>query len=166
MTSVLTAAVATRRRICRVVFFTVAALISVGLFLQHIVGLEPCPLCILQRYAFVLLGAAALLAAVLPQLPSRIAHGTAIVLSTVGAGVASWHVWLQYNPSDSAACGPTLGYMLSELPLSRALPRIFKGGGDCAAIDWSFLGLSIAGWSLVWFVILFVALLVAWRRGP
>ena len=44
--------------------------------------------------------------------------------------------------------------MLENLPLSRTLQKLFQGSGECAAVDWKFLGLSIAGWALVWFIAL------------
>ncbi len=153
-----------RRRVCAVVFFVIVALLSVSLYLQHVVGLEPCPLCILQRYAFVLVAVFALVAALTPNLPSRIAQGAAALFTVLGGGVSIWHVYLQLNPPKVSSCGPGLEYMLSELPLARALPRIFQGSGDCSEVQWTFLGLSIAGWALVWFTLLFVALVAASRR--
>lgn len=154
----------TRRRVCAAVFIVIAVLLSTSLYLQHVVGLEPCPLCILQRYAFVAVALFALIAALAPDLPSRMAHAVSGLFALVGGGTAAWHVWLQVNPPKFASCGPGLEYMLSELPLARALPRIFQGSGDCTEVQWTFLGLSIAGWSLVWFTILFVALVAASRR--
>ncbi len=140
-----------------------AALIGFGIFLQEIDHLEPCPLCILQRYAYVAVGAAALLAAALPQLPGRIVAAVGIVVALCGAGVGVWHVWLQLHPPAVSSCGPSLEYLVSNLPLGRALPRIFQGYGDCSAIDWSFLGLTIPGWSLI--CLLTLALLLAFAQG-
>jgi disulfide bond formation protein DsbB len=154
----------TRRRTCAAVFIVIAGLLSASLYLQHVVGLEPCPLCILQRYAFVAVALFALIAALVPNLPSRIAHAAALLFALVGGGTAAWHVWLQVNPPKFASCGPGLETLLTELPLARALPRIFHGSGDCTEVQWTFLGLSIAGWSLVWFTILFVALVAASRN--
>ena len=154
----------TRRRICGAVFVVIAGLLSASLYLQHVVGLEPCPLCILQRYAFVLVALFALIAALTPSLIGKAAHAAALLFALAGGGIAAWHVSLQVNPPAVASCGPGLEYMLSELPLARALPRIFQGSGDCTEVQWTFLGLSIAGWSLVWFTLLFVALVAASRR--
>jgi len=163
MNSILAQLLGTRRRICAAVFIVIAGLLSVSLYLQHVVGLEPCPLCILQRYAFVLVAAFALFAALTPDLTSKIAHGAAVLFAVAGGGAAAWHVWLQISPPKETSCGPGLEYMLSELPLARALPLIFKGAGDCSAVEWTFFGLSIAAWSLVWFTILSVTLIVASR---
>lgn len=140
-----------------------AALIGFGIYLQEVEQLEPCPLCILQRYAFVLVGAAALLAALLPRLVARWAAWFGIVIALTGAGIGAWHVWLQLHPPTVSSCGPSLEYLVSNLPLGRALPRIFQGYADCTAIDWSFLGLTIPAWSLIW--LLTLALFLGLAQG-
>jgi len=155
---------ATRRRICATIFLIILGLLACSLYLQHVVGLEPCPMCILQRYAFVLIALGALVAALARGVVGRIGHAVAALFALAGGGVAAWQVWLQYRPPENVPCGPGLEYMLSELPLAKALPRIFQGSGDCSRIDWSFLGLSMAAWALVWFTIFFVTLLIALRR--
>lgn len=154
----------TRRRICASIFIVIAGLLATSLYLQHVVGLEPCPLCILQRYEFVMVALFALVAALTPGLVSKIAHGVALLFAIAGGSTAAWHVYLQLNPPQFASCGPGLETMLTELPLARALPRIFHGSGDCSEVQWTFFGISIAGWSLVWFTIFFIALTVALRR--
>jgi protein dithiol:quinone oxidoreductase len=141
-----------------------AAMIGFAIFLQEVDHLEPCPLCILQRYAFVVVSALALLAAVLPRLLACIAAWLGILLALCGAGVGAWHVWLQLHPPAVSACGPSLEYLVGNLPLGRALPRIFQGYGDCTAIEWSFLGLTIPGWSLTWLLVLALVLFLAQRR--
>ena len=141
-----------------------AALIGFGIFLQQFEHLEPCPLCILQRYAFVLVSALALLAAALPRVLGRILAWMGIAVAFTGAGVGAWHVWLQLHPPAVSACGPSLEYLVSNLPLGRALPRIFQGYGDCTDIDWRFLGLSIPAWSLIWLLTLALSLGLAQRR--
>jgi len=136
-----------------------AGLMAFGLYLQHVVKLEPCPLCILQRYAFIAVGVIALLAAV--HGPGRIGqalYGLLVALAAgTGAGIAVRQTWLQHNPPQVLDCGPDLAYMLESLPLSQVLPKIFKGEGDCSKVGWSFLGLSIAEWALVWFVLFVLA---------
>ena len=139
-------------------------LIGVGLILQHVVGLEPCPLCIFQRVAYFLLGAFALAAAA--AAPRRVARwlGVLMLLSALtGVGIAGWHVWLQLNP-ESLSCGPGLSVMLENFPLSQVLPRVFKGSGDCSQAGWTLFGLSIAGWSLVWFTLLSLASIATFFR--
>ncbi len=146
------------------VFVAAAALIGYGLYLQQVEHLEPCPLCILQRYAHVSVGLLALLAALLPRLLARFVGAIAIVAALAGAGVGAWHVWLQLHPPEVSACGPSLEYLIANLPLGRALPRIFQGYGDCTNIDWTFLGLSIPAWSMVWLLGLTLVLALAQRR--
>jgi disulfide bond formation protein DsbB len=147
------------------------ALLAFGLYLQHVVGLEPCPMCIVQRYALVLV---ALVAAVAAAFRSRGAHlagsGLLVLLAGFGAFVAARQSWLQWYPPEVASCGRDFYGMIETFPLKRAIPMIFRGSGDCTKIDWTFLGGSIANWSFVWFVIfaLAAALLLArqLRRGP
>ena len=65
-------------------------------------------------------------------------------------------MWLQHLPPDKVPqCGPDLFFMMENFPLSRTLKTLFSGTGECAAVDWTFLGLSIAEWSLIWFAALF-----------
>jgi disulfide bond formation protein DsbB len=148
------------------VFLAAAALIGFGMYLQEVKHLEPCPLCILQRYAYVVVGALALLAALLPLALGRLVGAIAIVCALSGAGVGVWHVWLQLHPPAVSACGPTLEYLVGNLPLGRALPRIFQGYGDCTDIDWTFLGLSIPAWSIVCLSGSALVLALAQRRRP
>lgn len=83
-----------------------------------------------------------------------------------GAFVAARQTWLQWYPPEVATCGRDFYGMIEDFPLNRAIPMIFKGGGDCAAIDWTFLGGSIANWSLLSFSVFAVlALLLVWRRA-
>jgi protein dithiol:quinone oxidoreductase len=134
-------------------------LIGVGLIMQHVVGLQPCPLCIFQRMAFFAVGAFAILAAVLaPGVAGRWVGVLVLASGLTGLGLAARHVWLQMYP-ESLSCGPGLTIMLENFPLTEVLPKVFAGGGDCAEAGWVFLGLSIAGWSLVWFVLLSLATL-------
>lgn len=136
------------------VFLACAGLMAFGLYLQHVQNLEPCPLCIFQRYAFVITGIIALLAALHgPGRIGRAVYGLLLVLAAAaGAGIAGRQTWLQHNPPKVFDCGPDLGYMLDSFPLTQVLPKVFKGEGDCAAAGWRFLHLSIAEWALVWFI--------------
>ena len=146
-----------------------AGLMAFGLYLQHAQHLEPCPLCILQRYAFVVTGVIALVAAVhAPARMGQAVYGALVALAAgIGAGIAGRQIWLQYNPPQVFDCGPDLGYMLDSFPLSQVLPKIFKGEGDCAEVVWQFLGLSIPEWALLWFFAFAAAgLYVALRRRP
>ena len=141
-----------------------AALIGAAMYLQFHEDLEPCPLCILQRYAYVLVAALAVLAAALPALLGRIVASLGVLAAVTGAGVGVWHVWLQTHPPAVSACGPSLEYLVGNLPLGRALPRIFQGYADCTNVDWTFLHLSIPAWSVIWLVLIAATLVVAQTR--
>ena len=153
-------------------FVLCAGLLAFALYLQHYQGQEPCPLCIFQRTVYMALMAIFLVAAV--HGPGRTAtlvySALSFVVAGVGVAIASRHVWLQHLPKDRIPeCGPGLDYLLRKYNSFQVLEKVLKGSGECAESGWSFLGLTIAGWSLVWFVILglFVALIgiSAWRRG-
>ncbi|MBE7941028.1 MULTISPECIES: disulfide bond formation protein B [Ramlibacter] len=141
------------RRVLALVSLACVAMLAFGLYLQHVVGLEPCPMCIVQRYA--LLGVA-VVAGVAAAFRGR---GAAIVgsllmlaISGFGAFVAARQSWLQWHPPEVSACGRDFYGMIEAFPLRRAIPMIFKGSGDCSKVDWTFLGGSIANWSFVCFV--------------
>ncbi|HKB84367.1 MAG TPA: disulfide bond formation protein B [Burkholderiales bacterium] len=151
------------RLIYLAIFLACAGLIGFGVYLQHSLGLEPCPMCILQRYAFIVVGAIALVAAIHhPALPGRLIYsGLLVVMAAAGGGVAIRHVYLEHYPPKVFDCGADVGFMLESFPLTEALPMIFRGTGDCTKVLWRFLGLSIAEWSLICFVLLIVAAVVA-----
>ncbi len=135
------------------------ALLGTALYFQHVMGLEPCPLCILQRLFVIALGAVMLVAAIHhPRHHGRRVYGGLIlVIAGLGAGVAGRHVWLQNLPADQVpACGPGLEYLLETFPLMDALKLVFEGSGECAEVQWTFLGLSIPGWTLIIFLALAV----------
>jgi len=130
-----------------------AGLLAFGLYLQHVVGLNPCPMCIVQRYAMIGL----LLLGLVGWWVRRAAVTIALALVTVllagfGAFVAARQSWLQWYPPEVVSCGRDFYGMIENFPIGRAIPMIFKGSGDCTAIDWTFLGGTIANWSFVWFV--------------
>jgi disulfide bond formation protein DsbB len=143
------------------------ALLAFGMYLQHVVGLVPCPMCIVQRYALVIVT----LIAGLSTLSSKraVAVGSAVLLlATAGFGafVAARQSWLQWYPPEVATCGRDFYGMIETFPLQRVVPMIFKGGGDCTVIDWTFLGGSIANWSFVCFCgIALVSVLLIWRQS-
>lgn len=146
-----------------------ALLLGFGYFLQYVQGLDPCPLCQVQRAFYYLVGGAFLLGAVHnPRGRLGTAYsGLAMLFAIGGIGTAGRQVWLQHLPPDKVPqCGPDLAFMLKNMPLSRTLEKLFTGTGECAVVDWSFLGLSIAEWSLGWFCALFCyALWLALKRG-
>ena len=134
-----------------------AGLIGFALYLQYFDGQDPCPLCLLQRVVYMVLMAIFLVAAVHgPARTGAMVYGGLLVLAAlIGSAIATRHVWLQHLPKDRIPeCGPGLEYMLRKYSPFRALEKILAGSGECAESAWSFLGLTIAGWSLAWFVIL------------
>ena len=136
-------------------------LLGFGMYLQHVVGLEPCPMCIVQRYAMTLIGVLALLGLVWRSvLGGRVLALLAVLLAAGGAFVAARQTWLQWYPPEVASCGRDFYGMIESFPLQRAIPLIFRGSGDCSKVDWTFLGGSIANWSFVAFVGMALWLLV------
>jgi disulfide bond formation protein DsbB len=146
--------------------FLLIALISLGmlafgvLYLQNVVGLIPCPMCIVQRYALIGVALLCLLAAACRRRGWRAVWGVlALALAGFGVFTAARQSWLQWHPPEFATCGRDFYSMIESFPLQRAIPMIFRGSGDCAVVDWTFLGGSIANWSFVWFAFVIVAVL-------
>ena len=140
------------RRVLSLVAAGCVGLLAFGMYLQHVVGLEPCPMCIVQRYALILVAVAAGVAASLAGSKGRrIGIGAMGLLSVGGAFVAARQSFLQWYPPEVLSCGRDLYGMIESFPLKRVIPMIFKGSGDCSAVDWTFLGLTIANWSFLCF---------------
>lgn len=142
-----------------------AGLMAYALYAQHVLGLEPCPLCIFQRVAVIALGLVFLLAAVHgPGRPGRRVYGVLLVgVAAAGAGVALRHLWLQSLPPERVpSCGPGLDYMLESFPFTEMLRTVLSGSGECAGIDWRFLGLAMPGWVLI--ALLALGAFAAWNN--
>jgi disulfide bond formation protein DsbB len=139
------------------IFLACAGLLAGGIFyFQEQLGLEPCPMCILQRYAFIAMGAVALVGAIHgPRGTPLKAYAVVIALfGLAGAGVAMRHSYLQHFPPLRETCGTDLEFLLNTFSISEAFPKIFAGTGSCSKVDWKLLGLSIPEWALVWFLAL------------
>jgi protein dithiol:quinone oxidoreductase len=140
-------------------------LLSFGMYLQHVVGLTPCPMCIVQRYTMVGVLVLGLVGWRLRKAMPLAVFGLLLALK---AGFGAFVSWLQWYPPEIVTCGRDFYGMIENFPLGRAIPMIFKGSGDCTAVDWTFLGGSIANWSFVWFVGFALAGLLiavqAWRQ--
>ncbi|MFM8576272.1 MAG: disulfide bond formation protein B [Limnohabitans sp.] len=156
-------------RVFGLIALACAGLLAFGLYLQHVVGLNPCPMCIVQRYAMIGLLLLGLVGFFVRR--AAVASGLALLLTLVagfGAFVAARQSWLQWYPPEVVSCGRDFYGMIENFPIGRAIPMIFKGSGDCSAIDWTFLGGTIANWSFVWFVGFAVAGLLmavrAWQQ--
>jgi disulfide bond formation protein DsbB len=146
----------------------VAGLMSYALYAQHILGLEACPLCILQRVALIVLGfvfAAAALHA--PRGAGARAYAVLGTLAALtGMGISGWHVRLQnLPPAEVPACGPGFDYIMDAFGWLGGLRMIFTGSGECAEVNWQFLGLSMPAWVFIWFVALGALVIGAnWSR--
>src|SRR5688572_5579072 len=135
-----------------------ALLLGYAYYLQYVQGLDPCPLCLVQRgFFYAVLGIFLLASIHAPRRTGGAAYGgIAALFAAGGFAVAARQVWLQHLPAEKVPqCGPDLYYMLENFPLSRTLKTLVAGTGECAVVDWTFLGLSIAEWSLAWFAVLF-----------
>ncbi len=149
------------RQFYSALLLTIILLVGFALFAQHQWGLEPCPLCMVQRMAFI-----AIAMVVFPGLVfaptgwgNWLISVPGFLFAVLGAVVAGRHLWLQSLPADQVpACGPGLEFILDAFPLNEAIGLILGGSGECAEQLWSFLGLSMPGWALVWFLLFAIVL--------
>lgn len=133
-------------------FFACTGLMAYALYAQYQLGLDPCPLCIFQRVAVIVLGLLFGVAALHGAgVFGRRVYALLIALAAIaGAAVAGRHLWLQSLPPERVpSCGPGLEYMLQTFPLIETLQSVLSGSGECAQVDWRFLGLAMPGWVLV-----------------
>ena len=153
------------------VFLVIMAVIGMSFalfFLQRHLGLTPCPLCIFQRIGLIIMGGFALISALFDP-KSMLVRLILWIGSLAGIGwatiVAARHVWLQHLPADQVpSCGPGLDYWMDTLPILQVFKEVFAGSGECATVDWTFMGLSIPEQSLILFaVLLIVHVLILWR---
>jgi disulfide bond formation protein DsbB len=140
-----------RRRANLLLAATCAGALAFGFYAQYGLGLVPCHLCVFQRVTMAALGAALLVAALASRPGGRGALCAALIavpgLATVAT--AGRHVWIQMQPEGSVpACGADLAFMLDVFPLTEVILKVFRAGGECAEVDWSFLGLSMPAWVL------------------
>lgn len=158
----------TRRQLYGVIAAMCAAAMGYALYAQYVLELEPCPLCIFQRIGVIAVGSLALLAAIFnPQgLAAKVWSLLIAVAAVAGGSVSAWQVYLQHLPPEQVpACGPGLDYMLETLPMTQVLEKVFKGSGECAQIDWTFLGQSMPFWVGAFLLsTLLLALYNGWRQ--
>jgi disulfide bond formation protein DsbB len=155
------------RAACIAVVLACAGLLGYAYWLQFREFLDPCPLCIFQRLAFAALGAVALVGALHnPRGFGRKAYALlGALVALTGAAIAARHVWIQSLPPDRVPeCGPGLDFMLANLPFIEALQKALTGSGECAAVAWSFMGLSMPWWTLLWYLALGALLLITGFR--
>ena len=134
------------------------ALLAYAIFEQFQMGIEPCPKCIFQRIAFMAMGVFFLIGALHgPGVVGRRVYALLVAIAAaVGAVIAVRHLYVQLSPHDPLmeGCGPGLNYLLDAFPLAEAVKKAFMASGDCGEINWSLLGITMPGWTLIWFVLL------------
>jgi disulfide bond formation protein DsbB len=146
------------------VLLAIASMVFARVYLQGFLGLDACPLCMTQRFFVVLWGIIALIAVVHNSqgLGRRVYAALCGLAAWGGAAVAARHIWLQHLPEDLVpACGPSLDYMLENLPFEETMNIVLGGDGNCAEVSWSFLGLSIPEQTLAVFTV--VILVCLWQ---
>lgn len=154
-------------RLFGLIVLLVMAAMGSGYYIQHGLGVEPCPLCIVQRFAFMAVGLAALLgmAVAARRMASIVLAALTSLLAIAGAGVAAWHLWIQAHPPESFSCGRPFAWMIENMPLTQVLPKLFKGEADCLQDTWTLLGLGIPHWSLLLFLLLMALADFAWVQA-
>jgi len=133
-------------------FFACVGLLGYAYFSQYVLHLEPCPLCIFQRVGVLALGIAFMLAAIQgPRAWGRRVYAAAIALAALATmGVAIRHLYIQSLPPGTiASCGASLDMLLKFFPLQEVITKVLSGSGECAQINWRFLGLAMPGWVLI-----------------
>ena len=149
-----------------------AMLIFGIVYLQNSLGLDPCPMCIVQRYALIAVIVLSLVGAMGGSVLRTLLMSWAVVIAAgFGAFVAARQSWLQWYPPEVVSCGRDFYGMVENFPMQRLIPMIFKGSGDCTKVDWTFLGGTIANWSFVAFscivlLMLAIRLREGWFKGP
>ena len=138
-------------------FLACATLMGYALFAQHVLGLEPCPLCIFQRVAVIVVGVLFLIAALHdPARKGAKVYGVLIDLAALcGILISARHIWIQAQPPGTvAACGADLNYLLEIMPVTEVVNKVLTGSGECGKVDWTLLGLSMPWWVLIALVVL------------
>jgi len=155
-------------RIAFVTALICAALLTTAFYMEYVSGLVPCALCLAQRVMFALIGIACLFY-MLPFYASRLIFASiGLISSGLGIWLASRQLWLQSLPEDEVpACGPDIYFMIERFPLADSLQTMLLGSGSCAEVQWTFLSLSIPGWTLLFYVLTaLVSIYLMIFRGP
>jgi protein dithiol:quinone oxidoreductase len=153
------------RQVFALLVVATIALMAYAFYAQYVMQLVPCTYCMVQRFAMVMTGVVCTFGVIHEPksvMGWRIYSLSALFFALFGAAAAAKHVYIQYLPMDKRpGCGPSVDFMLQNMPLGKVLHNLFITGGDCGDIDWKFFGLTMPGWVLVWFVVFIV--LVVWR---
>ena len=162
----------TFRAQCVAGFVVCIALLAFAYFVQFQLGIEPCPLCIFQRIAFIVMGLFFLIGAIQnPGSNGRRAYGLLILAAAAaGGGVSIYHLWVQHlGPDPMAVCTPGWNWMIENHSLkyawAKTIEHAFTGHADCAEVNWTFLGLAMPFWTLVCYVLIGAgAVWAGWRK--
>jgi protein dithiol:quinone oxidoreductase len=140
-------------------------LLGVGLFMQHVMKQLPCPLCVLQRYAFAAIALICLATAALPQRALKGGALLGLLAALSGAGVAIYHLWIISHPSMSCGIDP-LETSLNTIPTAKLMPFLFYADGLCTTVYPPIFGLSMPLWALIWFALFAITLgWIAFKRS-
>lgn len=139
-----------------------AALFAIGvlafaLYTQYYGGLNPCPLCVMQRIVFIALACIFIVGTVYNagNFGRKLLHGLGLIIALFGIALAARHIYLQHLPIGTApSCGPGFNFIVQNLPFNQALRLLLLGSGECALINWHLLGLTMPEWSLLCFILL------------
>lgn len=147
----------TSKNVLLTIAFACLALLGFALYLQHGMDQQPCPLCVMQRYAFAAIALICFTSATLPRPALRAGASIGLLAALTGAGIAGWHLWVKAHPAISCGVDP-LETALNKIPSAELLPFLFKANGFCSTDYAPILGLSTPTWALVWFAIFSIAL--------
>lgn len=139
-------------------------LLAGAAYMQLVLGLQPCPLCIIQRVIILIMGLLFLVGVIyVPQAMGRKIFGClTLLLSAAGIAVSARHVWLIHRPAKGiTSCGADISVYINNLPITQTIKLLFQGTGDCANETWQFLGLNLPEWMLVFLV--FFAVIGVWE---
>ena len=143
---------ATRRSLNLLGFLCCAGLLGYAVYVQGVLKVDPCPLCIFQRIGVAAIGVLFLMSFLhAPDNWGARAYGVLLGLATlVTMGIAARHVWIQHLPEDAVpSCGAGLDYLLQEFPLSAVIRKVLTGSGECHQVNWTFLTLAMPTWVLL-----------------
>lgn len=139
-------------------FFTLGIL-AFALYTEYYQGLNPCPLCVMQRIVFIALAFIFIVGTVYRagNLGRKLLHGLGLLIALFGIALAARQIYLQHLPiGTTPSCGPGFNFIVQNLPLTDAIRLLLQGSGECALVNWQLLGLSMAEWSLLCFILLAV----------
>lgn len=147
-----------------VVLIVIASMLFAIYYLEGVLYLDPCPLCMVDRAILVVIAIISLVALIHNSVGNmRVLYTSlSVIVSAGGIAVAARHIWLQGLPPDQVPeCGPDLNYMLEVFPFAEVIKRIFTGSGQCAEVSWTLLGMTIPQQTLLLFIVLLLLTLFA-----